>query len=254
VAGSDTVATKDTRLPGSQADPREPDPNNNTTAETEVDEIKFAPLRQAKEFEQLAMNKEKADPEDETMKSKWGFLYALLDQNYTFDAIISVLSPSNSISKTPVSAMKLNTSVRGIMDTGSEAFVIHNSIVQRAGLSDRVEPVKGTVKLRGLNEVVHRFDRCVKVTWHAPNHMNSREDIFYVVDEGPFDILIPNVIQIHKRHVEEDEHVPVDFEQSSNGRKHSHRKHLLIIFSPSKRKSKDFKLRALQASADQSRA
>lgn len=163
------------------------------------------------------------------MRYKEDFLWDLLEQNFTFDAVISVLDSSDELSKTPV---------RAIMDTGSEAFMIHEAIVRRAKLAGSIQAAEGPSAFRGLNKVTYRSTRCVKVTWHVPKHMNSREDVFHVVEDGPFDILIPNVLDIGMRSMEES--LPRTSQPSRNeeSKKKSYRKSVLYIGRPWKRSSK----------------
>jgi hypothetical protein len=155
------------------------------------------------------------------------FLGDLLKQNFTFDAVLTMLSSSDEIVKTPI---------RAIMDTGSEGFLINEAIAHRAGLSESVKPVQVPCTLQGLKNMSYDPTHCVKVTWHVPKHMNSREDVFYVVNDAPFDILIPNILSIGTRNLEvlDPEGTSSDLESGKKKKK----RHVLYIGKPWRKRSR----------------
>jgi hypothetical protein len=115
-------------------------------------------------------------------------LKSLAGSNYTFDATILWAQGSN-VRYTPI---------RGLWDTGSDAFIITKGIVKRAGIPeedlDDVDDVP-----HGIGGAKYRPTQSVKLTWHVNRNMTSRQDTFYVLDEANFDILVPYTLSIGAR-------------------------------------------------------
>lgn len=82
--------------------------------------------------------------------------------------------------------------VRGLMDSGSDAFLIVRQVIDRAAISEvELQPV-AELEIRGLEGVKCRPKFQIELTWHMKRHANSRLSTFFVVDDASFDILVPS--------------------------------------------------------------
>jgi len=89
--------------------------------------------------------------------------------------------------------------IRGLMDSGSEAFLISSAIIPRAGITEAdLQPVMD-LEIHGLEGVVCRPRFRVELTWHMRRHANSRVSTFFVVEDRSFDILVPSSLLLDSR-------------------------------------------------------
>jgi hypothetical protein len=117
-------------------------------------------------------------------------LKTLAGSNYTFDATITWVRDSN-IRYTPI---------RGLWDTGSDAFIISREIIERAGIkNEELEQLDEIPTIHGIGGAKYKPTLRVKLTWHVNRNMNSRQDTFYVIDEANFDVLVPWTLSIGAR-------------------------------------------------------
>ncbi|KAL8845066.1 MAG: hypothetical protein Q9176_000738 [Flavoplaca citrina] len=112
----------------------------------------------------------------------------LIKQNFTRNATIVVDSGDGSC---PESIRYVH--VRAKMDTGCDDNLITMTVVEKAGIhkSNLLEiPANEMVELHGLEGA-----KCTPLyetilTWYQDGDMKMREHKFYVVEKGPFDMLI----------------------------------------------------------------
>lgn len=96
-------------------------------------------------------------------------LKSLAGSNYTFDAAILWTRGSN-IRYTPI---------RGLWDTGSDAFIISRAIVERAGISvDDLEQLENVSTIKGIGGAQYRPTQSITLSGHVNRNMNSRQDKF----------------------------------------------------------------------------
>lgn len=131
----------------------------------------------------ITKSKLKTPPERPLLKT-------LVGSNYTFGCTIFWKNGSK-VRYTPI---------RGLWDTGSDAFMIRREITKRAGIKEEeLEKVDNTPTLKGVNGAIFKPDLCVTLTWHVNGNMNSLENTFYVVEEADFDVLVPYSLSIGTR-------------------------------------------------------
>ncbi|KAF2470011.1 uncharacterized protein BDR25DRAFT_36005 [Lindgomyces ingoldianus] len=117
-------------------------------------------------------------------------LKTLAASNYTFDARISLVKGSQ-ISYIPV---------RGLWDTGSDAFFISKTILDRANIGEEdMTRLEETHTYHGIGSASFSPAFSIDLTWHIRRNMNSRRDTFYVTEEEIFDILVPYTLSIGVR-------------------------------------------------------
>ena len=130
-------------------------------------------------------------PSEGDSRGAAGLISSLLEEEFTFDAIIASLDAEEVHKK---------TLVRVIWDTGCKAFLISQEAVTRSRVSQSaIKPVKEPTVLKGLGGSAHTPEFQVKLTWHMPKQMASREDVFFIIPKAPFDILAPSSL-IGSRH------------------------------------------------------
>lgn len=79
------------------------------------------------------------------------------------------------------------------MDTGCTGNLIRRAVLERAFRSESeliqlLLPVAEDVVFDGVNEQKFLPKHRIEITWHQDRGMDSRKDMFYVVDEAPFDL------------------------------------------------------------------
>ena len=90
--------------------------------------------------------------------------------------------------------------VRGLMDSGSEAYLISKVPITRAGISeDELQAVVDS-EIHGLEGALCRPSFQLELTWHMKRHANSRVNMFFVVDDTSFDILVPSSLLLNDLH------------------------------------------------------
>jgi hypothetical protein len=119
-------------------------------------------------------------------------LVRILKDGFTFDGIL--------VNKAGIGLRYI--AVRGLMDSGCEAFLISTDIINRARITEaEMEPV-ADLEIHGLEGAACKPRYQIELTWYIRQHMNSRVSTFYVVDDKSFDIIIPSSLLINSRNVD----------------------------------------------------
>ncbi|KAK0612206.1 hypothetical protein B0T14DRAFT_342672 [Immersiella caudata] len=114
-------------------------------------------------------------------------LVRLLNDAFTFDG--AVVNPHDKeLQYIPV---------RGLMDSGSEAYLISQTIIARAGITESEMQSIKDLEIHGLEGAVCRPRFQIDLTWHMRRHANSRVSTFFVVEDTSFDILVPTSLLLH---------------------------------------------------------
>lgn len=79
---------------------------------------------------------------------------------------------------------------RGRLDSGCEDNWLSADIVQRVRMSHFVEELEWTPTYTGFNGAEFQASGKIEVTWYAANAGMSRKTMFFVLEEGPFDMIL----------------------------------------------------------------
>ena len=112
----------------------------------------------------------------------------LIKQNFTRNATIVV---DNGVGTFPERLQYVH--VRAKMDTGCNDNLITMELVEKAGIDSsllNVIPEDQAVDLQGLDSAKCTPLYEIDLTWYQDGDMKMRDSRFYVVKEGPFDMLI----------------------------------------------------------------
>lgn len=121
-------------------------------------------------------------------------LKILAGSNKTFDAAIIWVRDSD-VRYTPI---------RGLWDTGSDAFIITREIIERASITNKeLKQLDEIPTIHGIGGAKYKPTLSMKLTWHVNRNMNSRQDTFYVLEEANFDVIVPWTLSIGARSTRE---------------------------------------------------
>lgn len=73
--------------------------------------------------------------------------------------------------------------------------LINVAIVRNAGLIAMVKETKAEDDRHYVRGEAYYSSKWVKISWLVPDYMKHREDIFYVIADCPFDMVVPNLQQ-----------------------------------------------------------
>jgi hypothetical protein len=80
---------------------------------------------------------------------------------------------------------------RGKPDTGSNGNWIKREIVERSGLETLIQDFKGTpMIMEDASDHKHMADKIITLTWYRNDESISRMTDFFVIDTGPFEMLL----------------------------------------------------------------
>ena len=115
-------------------------------------------------------------------------LQDLIKQDFTRNATIVV---DNGTGTLPERLQYAH--VRAKMDTGCNDNLITMDLIQKAGIDKSMLsniPDDEAIELHGLNNAKCIVLYAIDLTWYQDGDMKMRQSKFYVVEDGPFDMLL----------------------------------------------------------------
>jgi hypothetical protein len=109
---------------------------------------------------------------------------------------------------------------RGKLDTGCDENVVKREVVERAGLSDWIQPFQGEpVFLVDASDHEHPLEWVIELTWFRNEETTSRKMQFFVLETGQYDMMFGrNFCEDYLRKIYGDDSIENNFDKlETNG-------------------------------------
>ncbi|KAF2820083.1 hypothetical protein CC86DRAFT_412549 [Ophiobolus disseminans] len=94
----------------------------------------------------------------------------------------------------PELSLNIKVNVTATVEPSLRGCLINQEVARGSGLLINLNVAEDKTAWRNVRGETYYPTKCVKITWNVPEYMKQRrEDVFYIVPDLPYDILVPSI-------------------------------------------------------------